>query len=266
MILRSINGIKLWVSKFWHPAVAVDAVVFGYDKQTKKLSVLLISRGAEPYRGCWALPGGFIRPNDEDAEAAVRRELREETNTEIVMREFQTFTKIGRDPRERVLSIAYYALVEKERYAVRGGDDAREAKWWALDELPELAFDHADIIKAALKRLQREVYFEPICFKLLGNPFTMPDLHSLYLAILYPENEEIARSEVEEEAKKKLMDRRNFTKKMLGEDKERKSGMDIQFVKFDDAFRSSGGRPAKLYKFDEEAYRNFKLAGKRLEF
>ena len=117
---------KLWESKYWHPAVTTDAVVFGFDGE--QLNVLLIERGNEPYLGSWALPGGFIKEDDKSAEDSVYRELHEETNVEgIYLEEFKTFSEAGRDPRERVITIAFFALVVKDKYVIKGGDDARKA-------------------------------------------------------------------------------------------------------------------------------------------
>ena len=183
-----LNAENMWVSKYWHPAVAVDAVVFGFDPERKQLAVLLVERGKDPYKGAWALPGGFITQNDPSTKDAMLRELKEETNVEGVEPiEFHTFSDAGRDPRERVISIAFYALVNVNDYLkIKGGSDAQNAQWFLIDELPELAFDHKKIIDMALARLQRSIYFEPVGFRLLDKEFTMPQLQSIYLAILRP--------------------------------------------------------------------------------
>ena len=238
-----------WESTYWHPAVAVDAVVFGYDEEEKCLSVLLITRGEEPFMGMWALPGGFIRQNDESAEAAVYRELHEETNVEgIYLEELKTFSKIGRDPRddERVISIAFFALVVKNSYVIKGGDDAKIAKWFPVDHLPTLAFDHQEIINVALERLRRSIHFEPIGFHLLNKEFTMPQLQNIYIAILMPP-----------EGENGLRDRRNFMKKMLKLGYIKETGNKVTGTPW---------RSPKLYTFDEEAYRKVKKLGMRLEF
>ena len=239
-----------WESDYWHPAVTVDAVVFGYDEEEGGLSVLLIERGADPFKGSWALPGGFITQKDESAKAAVLRELHEETNVEgIYLKEFKTFSKINRDPRpnERVITIAFLALVVKGNYQIKGGDDARNAQWFSLDHLPELAFDHQEIIGTAFERLQQIVYFEPIVFHLLNKEsFTMPQLHQIYKAILMPpEGSNIAN------------DRRNFMKKMLALGYVKKTG---------EIVRGASNRPPELYRFDEKKYWEVKKMGKRLGF
>ena len=180
--------------KYEHPAVTTDCVIFTYEDW--KLKVLLVKRGGEPYKGKWALPGGFLR-NDETAKEGALRELREETGLEAsAVGELGVFSDPSRDPRERVITIAFYALVKPSE--VEGGDDADEAAWFSIDELPELAFDHADIINAALERLRRDIHFEPIGFDLLDDEFTIPDLQRLYEIILGVK-----------------FDRRNFQRKIL---------------------------------------------------
>lgn len=235
----------LWESPYWHPAVTTDAVVFGFDGE--KLNVLLIERGGEPYAGMWALPGGFIRETDQNAEAGVYRELHEETNVEgIFMEELGTFSEKGRDPRERVITIAFFALVVQNKYVIKGGDDARVAKWFSIDSLPSLAFDHKKIIDVAIKRLQQKIHFEPIGFHLLDREFTMPQLQSIYIAILNPPKDESA-----------VRDRRNFQKKMLK----------LGYIQ--DTGKKVTGTPyksPKLYTFDQDAYSRVKKTGMRLEF
>jgi 8-oxo-dGTP diphosphatase len=197
------NETKKWESPYWHPAITTDSVVFGFDGE--ELNLLLIQRGGEPYAGMWALPGGFLLPTDKNAEEAAYRELHEETNVEgIYMEELGTFSDINRDSRERVITIAFFALVVKDKYVIKGGDDARMAKWFPVKNLPELAFDHQQIIDTGLERIRQRIHFEPIGFHLLGKEFTMPQLQNIYIAILNPPKDDI-----------KLRDRRNFPKKML---------------------------------------------------
>lgn len=135
------------------PAVTADCVVFANDAK-EGLSVLLVERGREPYKGCWAFPGGFLQM-DETAEECALRELKEETGFDAVvelLEQLGCFSDVDRDPRGRVITIAYYALVK--RGAVKGGDDARRARWFRIDEIPALAFDHGRILHAALERLK----------------------------------------------------------------------------------------------------------------
>lgn len=180
--------------KYEHPAVTTDCVIFTYEDW--KLKVLLVRRGGEPYKGEWALPGGFLR-NDETVKEGALRELREETGLAAsAIGELGVFSDPDRDPRERVITIAFYALVKPAD--VIGGDDADEAAWFSIDDLPPLAFDHADILKAALDRLKKDIHFEPIGFELLDDEFTIPDLQRLYEIILGVK-----------------FDRRNFQRKIL---------------------------------------------------
>ena len=218
------------------PAVATDCGIFGYDG--KELKVLLIERGIEPFKGCWAFPGGFLNM-DEDALAGARRELKEETGLEnAFIEQFHTFSEPGRDPRGRVITIAHYALVKIQE--VEGGDDAAQARWFPIGEVPPLAFDHDRILRMAMSRLKEKIHFEPVGFELLPDVFTMPQLQNLYEAIL----------EVH-------FDRRNFASKML------KLGI----------LEDTGDRPAGAssripvsYRFNKEKYNELKAKGFRLEF
>ena len=181
--------------KYEHMAVTTDCVIFTYEDW--KLKVLLVRRGGDPCKGMWAFPGGFLRMN-ETAEEGALRELREETSlspsSPIV--QLGVFSDVDRDPRERVITIAFYALVKPSE--VIGGDDADEAAWFPVDDLPPLAFDHAKIFDAAMERLRRDIHFQPVGFDLLDETFTIPDLQRLYEAILGVK-----------------FDRRNFQRKIL---------------------------------------------------
>ena len=142
--------------KYPHPAVATDCVIFGFDGI--KLKVLLIERGGEPYKGMWAFPGGFLRMN-ESAEEGALRELKEETDLSAgYIEQFHCFSDPKRDPRERVISIAFLALVKIAE--VKGGDDAAQAEWFNLDEIPQLAFDHDHILRMALDKLRECIHFQ----------------------------------------------------------------------------------------------------------
>lgn len=227
---------KKYCYKYPHPSVTTDCVIFGFDGN--QLQVLLIERGIEPYKGRWAFPGGFLNM-DESAEEGALRELQEETGlTGAYIEQFHTFTDPNRDPRERVITIAYYALVRIQE--VKGGDDAAKAQWFALDEVPQLAFDHDLILRRALKRLRERIHFEPIGFELLPEKFTMKELQSLYEAIL--------------EVK---FDRRNFAKKMLHFD---------LLNQLDETVWPTAKREANLFSFNKENYEEFKKKGFQLEF
>lgn len=176
------------------PAVTTDCVVFGFDGHD--LKILLIQRGIEPYKGAWAFPGGFLNM-DETAEQGALRELKEETGLDLrYIKQVGAFSDVNRDPRSRVITIAFYALAKKSE--VQGGDDAAKAQWFALNEIPRLAFDHDYILRKTMEKLRKDIHFEPIGFGLLDEQFTIPELQRLYEAILGVQ-----------------FDRRNFYKKML---------------------------------------------------
>ena len=218
------------------PMVATDCVIFGFDGT--KMQVLLVKRGEEPYKDSWVLPGGFLRM-EESAEESARMMLREKTGLrETYIEQFHTFSAPERDVRGRVISIAYYALVRKQE--VRQGANVSEVGWFPLDGLPELVFDHKDILDMALAKLRERSMFQPVGFDLLPEKFTMRALQSLYEAILGVE-----------------FDRRNFSKKILH------VGL---LTDLNESARSTPKRMAKLYKFNAESYGRLKEKGFRLEF
>lgn len=183
-----------YIYKYPHPAVATDCVVFGFDGLD--LKALLIERGSEPFKGSWAFPGGFLNI-DESAEQGAIRELNEETGLRLsYLKQLGAFSGVDRDPRERVISIVFYALTRD--WGVKGGDDAADARWFSVDGLPPLAFDHDVILRNALRKLKEDIHFEPVAFSLLGDEFTMQQLQRLYELVLGVR-----------------FDRRNFSKKML---------------------------------------------------
>ena len=180
--------------KYPRPAVTTDCVVFGFDGHD--LKILLIERGIEPFKGTWAFPGGFLNM-DETAEQGALRELKEETGLDLrYIKQVGAFSDVDRDPRSRVITIAFYALAKKSE--VQGGDDAAKAQWFALNEIPRLAFDHDYILRKTMETLRKDIHFEPIGFGLLDEQFTIPELQRLYEAILGVQ-----------------FDRRNFYKKIL---------------------------------------------------
>src|SRR5881628_2399403 len=133
-------------------ALTVDCVVFGFDEG--ELKVLLIERALEPFKGKWALPGGFVRV-DETIDEAARRELAEEAELkDVFLEQLYTFGAVNRDPRERVVSVAYYALVKLSDHRAKAATDAANAEWFPISQVPKLAFDHADILATALTRLK----------------------------------------------------------------------------------------------------------------
>lgn len=240
--------------KYEHPAVTTDCVIFTYEDW--KLKVLLVKRGGEPYKGEWALPGGFLR-GDETAREGALRELREETALEAsAIGELGVFSKPDRDPRERVITIAFYALVKPSK--VQGGDDADEAAWFPIDNLPQLAFDHTDIIHSALERLKRDIHFEPIGFDLLDEEFTIPDLQRLYEIILGVK-----------------FDRRNFQRKILSSGILEEADEPVEYCCAEPESPMSAaevkpkrrpGRIASLFRLNKAKYMEMKEEGNKLEF
>ncbi|HEY1377493.1 MAG TPA: NUDIX domain-containing protein [Gemmataceae bacterium] len=219
------------------PALTVDAVVFGLDDGD--LKVLLVRRGVEPFEGKWALPGGFVRVG-ESLEDAVRRELREETGiADVFLEQLYTFGTVDRDPRERVVTVAYYALVRLSDHTVLAATDARDAAWFAVSEARGLAFDHDGILAAALDRLRAKVRYKPIGFELLPPEFTLTQLQRLYETVL-----------------ETPLDKRNFRKKILG--------MDF-LVPLDEVQKDVAHRAARLYRFDRKKYRRLEKRGFNFE-
>ena len=219
------------------PNLAVDCVVFGLDEED--LKIILIQRGLAPFKGKWALPGGFVHV-DESLEEAAKRELREETGIQdVFLEQLYTFGDVNRDPRERVVSVAYYALVNLRDYEIRATTDARNAAWFTVDDIPKLAFDHYQIVKVALKRLKGKVRYEPIGFELLPEKFTLTQLQRMYEKILDQE-----------------IDKRNFRKKILG--------MEL-LEELDEVQMDVAHRAARLYKFDEKKYQQLKNRGFNFE-
>jgi len=207
--------------------IAVDAIVFGY--KSNGLYVLLIEQQFGSSDNYWALPGGLVK-DDEPLSEAVIRELREETSVELTfMEQLYTFgDDIRRDSRNRVISIAYYALVDASNLEIKADTDAERVQWFKIDEIPPLAFDHNLILKKGIERLKAKLTYEPIGFDLLPEEFLFSDLENLYCTIL-----------------EKEIDRRNFRKKILS--------FDI-LEQTDNFSPIKSGRPAKLFKFNKLKY------------
>lgn len=164
-----------------HPAVTTDSIVFTI--RDSALHVLLIERAHDPYAGQWAFPGGFIEI-DEDLHDAVRRELQEETGlTDIPLEQFHCFGAPGRDPRERVITVAYLALIPDPGGQPAAADDAADARWFPLSALPPLAFDHEDVIRTAYARLLERIEISDIALGMVGDRFTLSDLQQVYEVI-----------------------------------------------------------------------------------
>jgi 8-oxo-dGTP diphosphatase len=218
-------------------ALTVDCVVFGFDEV--ELKVLLIRRGIAPFKGKWALPGGFVRV-DETVDDSARRELLEETGLKnVFLEQLYTFGAVNRDPRERVVSVAYYALVKLSAHPAAGASDASDAAWFPIAKTPALAFDHSEILETALDRLRGKVRYEPLGFELLPAKFTLSQLQGLYEAVLQTP-----------------LDKRNFRKKILA--------MDL-LIPLQEQVRTGAHRPAQLFRFDARKYTTLKKRGFHFE-
>lgn len=227
---------KTFTYDYERPALTTDCVVFGLDQDDLKL--LLIQRDIEPFEGSWALPGGFIHIG-ESVDDCARRELHEEAGLkDIYLEQLYTYGQPDRDPREQVVTVAYFALVNLVEHTPEASTDARNAAWFDLDDLPKLAFDHKDIVKKAKDRLRGKLRYEPIGFELLPTKFTLTQLQKLYEIILETD-----------------IDKRNFRKKILK--------LDL-LIETDEVEQDVARRAAKLYKFDKKKYQ--KLAKQGIHF
>lgn len=215
----------------------MDGVVFGLDGGD--LKVLLIERGLKPFKGQWALPGGFVQEG-ETLDEAVARELEEETGLNgIYLEQLYTFGAVKRDPRERVVSVAYYALVNLADHTTRASTDASDARWFPAASPPALAFDHAEILEMALIRLRGKLRYEPVGFELLPDKFTLTQLQKLYESVLGAD-----------------LDKRNFRKKVLGFE---------LLIPLSETLQEGRHRPAQLFRFDPARYAKLKKMGFNFE-
>lgn len=205
------------------PSVTVDVVIFSLKDDD--LQVLLVKRKIAPHAGRWAIPGGFVGV-DEPLDEAARRELAEETGVrDVYLEQLYTFGDPKRDPRGRVITVTYFALVPAP-LAVQAGSDAAEARWWSMYKLPSLAFDHAKILDYALTRLRYKLEYTAVGFQLLPPAFTLSELQKAYEIVLGIE-----------------LDKRNFRRKIL----------EAAIIEETGEYRAGEGRPAMLYRFRADA-------------
>ena len=218
-------------------ALTTDCVVFGLDDE--ELKVLLIQRDLEPFEGQWALPGGFVRVG-ESLDDCARRELEEETGLKkVYLEQLYSFGEPDRDPREHVVTVSYYALVNLIDHKPQAATDARNAAWFAFDDLPKLAFDHDTILKVARERLRGKVRYQPIGFELLPQKFTLTQLQRLYEKVL-----------------EQPLDKRNFRKKV--------QKLDI-LKETNEIEQDVARRAARLYRFDRRRYQELIKKGINFE-
>lgn len=203
-----------------HPAVTTDIVVFTIRHE--ELKALLVKRADDPFLGSWALPGGFV-DIDEGLEDAAARELSEETGVDgVYLEQLYTFGEPDRDPRERVITVAYYALIPSDRLQIRAATDAEAVGWFGLSELPKLAFDHKQIFDMALERLRAKLDYSTIALQFMPEEFTLTELQAVYEQILG-----------------EAIDKRNFRKRILALEAVEETGYER---------REGAHRPAKLYR------------------
>ena len=206
------------------PSVTADVIIFTLCNND--LQVLLVERKYSPFEGMWAIPGGFV-DIDEALEEAALRELEEETGIrDVYLEQLSTFGEPDRDPRGRTITVAYFALVPAHAVQPHAGDDATEARWWSVYDLPPLAFDHADILTYALQRLRYKLEYTAVGFELLPETFTLSELQAAYEVILGEK-----------------LDKRNFRRKIIS----------AEVIEDIDEYRTGEGRPAKLYRFRDDA-------------
>jgi ADP-ribose pyrophosphatase YjhB (NUDIX family) len=215
------------------PGVTVDIALFTVSGALSdlRLQVLLVERDEEPWRGTWALPGGFVREN-EDLNAAAIRELDEETGIPgATLEQVEAVGTPGRDTRGHVITIVYVGMTAGDRHELKPRGDARRARWFdvsAAKPLPELAFDHSELLRRALQHLRRRLAEAPVCFELLPETFTLSELQALTEAILGYS-----------------LDRRNFRRKVI----------ETGLVAAADGLREGSHRPAQLFRFVPESFR-----------
>jgi len=207
--------------------LSIDSVIFGFEDQ--QLTILLYQRAIEPEIDKWALPGGFIK-RDEDLDHAAARILEEITNVDnIYMEQINAFGAVDRYPLERVITIGFYALINPGKHNIVPGTGAKTARWFNINKMPKLVFDHMEIFDYALDKLRKKVRYAPIGFELLPEKFTLTMIQKLYEAVLGIE-----------------FDVRNFRKKLLK--------MNL-LIKLDEKQDGVAHRAANLYKFDKAIYR-----------
>ena len=222
---------------FFKAAFTVDSVIFGFDDSD--LKVLLIKRGTEPFPDTWALPGDFVFAN-EDLDSAANRILEELTGIKnVYLEQVKTFGAVNRHPLGRVITVAYFSLIKISRYNITPASFAQNAQWVSVSQVPDMPFDHNEILATCFNTLKQRVRVRPIGFELLPPKFTLTELQYLYEAIL-----------------ESSLDKRNFRKKILA--------MDF-IVDIQESQEGVAHRPARLYEFDKDKYERFVEEGFNFE-
>ena len=207
--------------------VTVDTVALAV--QEGQLEIVLVKRKHDPFKNSWALPGGFVDDGDKTVEDAAARELLEETNVgDVYLEQLYTFGDKGRDPRGRIITVSYLALLRQDDLQLRASSDASGVAWWPVLDLPKLAFDHKRIVEYAHQRIKYKIEYSAAAFHLLPEKFTLRDLQSVYEAVLGRE-----------------VDNRNFRKRFL------KAGV---LQELDETSQQGSHRPARLYRFAEKEF------------
>ncbi len=216
---------KIEFNDFFTSAFSVDCTIFGYSEG--EIKVLLIQRGMEPFNHFWAIPGDLVYPN-EDLHEAAKRILLELTGLENVdMHQSNTFGNPNRHPQGRVITISYFALIRITDFEIKASSWAEKVMWVPMHEVPELAFDHNEILNSSYELLKQKLTVDPICFQLLPQHFTLSDFQQLY-----------------EYAFNTAMDKANFRKKIKS----------LPLIALDERQKNVKHRPAKLFCFDQEGY------------
>ncbi|MFT3979002.1 MAG: NUDIX domain-containing protein [Ferruginibacter sp.] len=211
-----------------NPSLAADLVIFGYHQ--KELSVLLLNRKEVPFKDQWTLPGAFLQI-EESFKQVCQRILQNKLGTgNVFLEQLYSFDEVSRDPRGRVISVAYYALVNSSGFELVAGTMANDVRWFPVNKIPLLGFDHTDIFSVALQRLKAKILYQPVGFELLDQEFTMTELHELYECILGVS-----------------LDRRNFRRKIL------ESSYIIAAGKKREGLKN---RHPDLYRFDKNLTQN----------
>jgi 8-oxo-dGTP diphosphatase len=224
-------------SEYTKPSLATDLVIFAYNKGS--LEVLLIQRKNDPFKDSWALPGGFLDEN-ETTEACAARELNEETGLKVAnLNLVGVYSKPNRDPRSRVVSVAYTTFIAKPKYALKAQDDASNLQWLPLSKIPKLAFDHDQIVNDAFEKLKNESIKSPIGYGVLEEPFALDDLHTLYESI-----------------QDQIINIKTFQRRV----------MKLKFIVRNNSTNKFDRKTVKLYNFDLEVYKDFQRKGFILDF